>query len=40
MRSKGLVKAIGVDVNEWEVCHEALKQRDFDAFCLLVVIRS
>jgi D-threo-aldose 1-dehydrogenase len=28
------VKAIGVGVNEWEVCHEALKQRDFDCFLL------
>lgn len=34
LRSEGLVKAIGVGVNEWEVCHEALKQRDFDAFLL------
>src|SRR5207237_6496645 len=34
LRSQGLVKAIGVGVNEWEVCHEALKQRDFDCFLL------
>jgi D-threo-aldose 1-dehydrogenase len=34
LRSQGMVKAIGVGVNEWEVCHEALKQRDFDAFLL------
>src|SRR5271165_2073134 len=34
LRSDGLVKAIGVGVNEWEVCHEALKQRDFDCFLL------
>jgi len=34
LRSEGLVKAIGVGVNEWEVCHEALKQRDFDCFLL------
>ena len=26
--------SIGVGVNEWEVCHEALKQRDFDCFLL------
>ncbi|MBZ9986892.1 aldo/keto reductase [Mesorhizobium sp. BH1-1-5] len=34
LRSQGVVKAIGVGVNEWEVCHEALKQRDFDCFLL------
>jgi D-threo-aldose 1-dehydrogenase len=34
LRDQGAVKAIGVGVNEWEVCHEALKQRDFDAFLL------
>jgi D-threo-aldose 1-dehydrogenase len=34
LRSQGLVKAIGVGVNEWEVCLEALKQRDFDCFLL------
>lgn len=34
LRSEGLVKAIGVGVNEWEVCYEALKQRDFDCFLL------
>jgi D-threo-aldose 1-dehydrogenase len=34
LRSQGLVKAIGVGVNEWQVCHEALKQRDFDCFLL------
>ena len=34
LRSEGLVKAIGVGVNEWEVCHEALKLRDFDCFLL------
>lgn len=34
LRSEKLVKAIGVGVNEWEVCHEALKQRDFDCFLL------
>src|SRR5829696_7701316 len=30
LRAEGSVKAIGVGVNEWEVCHEAMKQRDFD----------
>jgi D-threo-aldose 1-dehydrogenase len=34
LRSERLVKAIGVGVNEWEVCYEALKQRDFDCFLL------
>jgi len=34
LRSEGLVKAIGVGVNEWQVCHEALKRRDFDCFLL------
>lgn len=34
LRSQGVVKAIGVGVNEWEVCYEALKQRDFDCFLL------
>lgn len=34
LRDQGTVKAIGVGVNEWEVCHAALKQRDFDCFLL------
>ncbi|MEP7453397.1 aldo/keto reductase [Phyllobacterium sp. SB3] len=34
LRDEGVVKAIGVGVNEWEVCHEALTQRDFDCFLL------
>lgn len=34
LRSEGSLKAIGVGVNEWEVCLEALKQRDFDCFLL------
>lgn len=34
LRDEKVVKAIGVGVNEWEVCHEALKQRDFDGFLL------
>lgn len=34
LRSEGLIKAIGVGVNEWQVCHEALQQRDFDCFLL------
>jgi D-threo-aldose 1-dehydrogenase len=34
LRSEGALKAIGVGVNEWEVCHDALIQRDFDCFLL------
>ncbi|CDZ67845.1 Pyridoxal 4-dehydrogenase [Neorhizobium galegae bv. orientalis] len=34
LRDEGVVSAIGVGVNEWEVCYEALKQRDFDCFLL------
>lgn len=34
LRDEGVVKAIGVGVNEWQVCHEALKQRDLDCFLL------
>jgi D-threo-aldose 1-dehydrogenase len=34
LRSEGVIKAIGVGVNEWEVCEAALRQRDFDCFLL------
>lgn len=34
LRRQGAVKAIGVGVNEWEVCHAALQQHDFDCFLL------
>ena len=34
MRGEGVVTAIGVGVNEWQVCYEALKQNDFDCFLL------
>jgi len=34
LRSQGVVKAIGVGVNEWEVCLAALKRHDFDCFLL------
>jgi D-threo-aldose 1-dehydrogenase len=34
LRDQKVVKAIGVGVNEWQVCHEALKRRDFDCFLL------
>ena len=32
LREQGVLKVIGVGVNEWQVCLKALKQRDFDAF--------
>ena len=34
LRVEGSVKAIGVGVNEWEVCHAALERHDFDCFLL------
>ncbi|GAB5375960.1 MAG: aldo/keto reductase [Acuticoccus sp.] len=34
LRDQGLVKAIGLGVNEWEVCHAALQAHDFDGFLL------
>ncbi len=34
LKDEGVVKAIGVGVNEWEVCHAALERRDFDCFLL------
>jgi D-threo-aldose 1-dehydrogenase len=34
LRDQGVLKAIGVGVNEWEVCHAALEARDFDCFLL------
>lgn len=34
LREEGVVAAIGFGVNEWQVCHEALKQGDFDGFLL------
>ena len=34
LRDERVVKAIGVGVNEWEVCQDALEQRDFDCFLL------
>lgn len=37
LRDQGVVKAIGVGVNEWEVCQTALELRDFD--CLLLARR-
>lgn len=37
LRDEGVVKAVGVGVNEWQVAHEAIKQQDFD--CLLLAGR-
>ncbi len=34
LRSEGVVKAIGVGCNEWQVCEAALRERDFDCFLL------
>jgi D-threo-aldose 1-dehydrogenase len=34
LRDEHVVRAIGVGVNEWQVCYEALKQHDFDCFLL------
>lgn len=34
LRDQGVVKAIGVGVNEWQVCEAALRARDFDCFLL------
>ena len=34
LRQQRVVRAIGVGVNEWEVCQAALEQRDFDCFLL------
>lgn len=34
LRAEGVVKAIGVGVNEWQVCHQALLERDLDCFLL------
>ncbi len=34
LRSEGHLKSIGVGVNEWQVCHQALIERDFDSFLL------
>ena len=35
LRDQKVVKAIGVGVNEWEVCHAALERNDFDCFLLV-----
>ncbi|MBV1886919.1 MAG: aldo/keto reductase [Parvibaculaceae bacterium] len=34
LRAKGIVKAIGVGVNEWQVCDEVMSHADWDYFLL------
>ena len=34
LRDEGLVRAIGIGANEWEVCNQALDRGDFDCFLL------
>ena len=34
LRSAGVIKAIGMGVNEWEVCEQGLRAADFDCFLL------
>lgn len=34
LRDEGVIGAVGVGVNEWQVCHAALARHDFDAFLL------
>jgi D-threo-aldose 1-dehydrogenase len=34
LRGEGVVKAIGLGVNNWEVCRDALRHGDFDGFLL------
>jgi len=34
LRAQGVVSAIGVGCNEWQVCEAALRERDFDCFLL------
>lgn len=34
LRDQGVVKAIGMGVNEWQPCYEALQAGDFDCFLL------
>jgi D-threo-aldose 1-dehydrogenase len=34
LKSSGVVKAIGLGVNEWQICADALKYGDFDGFLL------
>ncbi len=34
LRDEGVIKAVGMGVNEWQVCHAALQEADFDCFLL------
>lgn len=34
LRSEGVLRAIGLGVNDWEVCRDAMQHGDFDAFML------
>ncbi|TGN67199.1 aldo/keto reductase [Paracoccus liaowanqingii] len=34
LRDEGVIGAVGLGVNEWEVCYAALERHDFDAFLL------
>lgn len=34
LRGEGVIKAIGLGVNNWEVCRDALRHGDFDGFLL------
>lgn len=34
LRSDGVIKAVGLGVNEWEVCESAMQYGDFDCFLL------
>lgn len=34
LRGQGLVKAVGLGVNEWQVCYESFRYADFDCFML------
>ena len=34
LRSQGAISAIGLGVNRWEVCEDALEEGDFDCFLL------
>jgi D-threo-aldose 1-dehydrogenase len=34
LREEGVLKAIGVGMNEWQACQEALEEADFDCFLL------
>ncbi len=34
LREEGLVSSIGLGVNEWQPCHQALLEHDFDSFLL------